>query len=404
MVDHGSSRATRRLFLTRLAAGGLALTAMPLALACGSQPSAPAGKPAEPAKPADAKPAGAPAAPAAAPAATAPAAAQSAPARAQAGPDPALIEASKKEGKLVWYSPVVEEDKVKHLEAFKAKHPWVDVKEYLRLQTGKLYPKVVEEVSQNVQSCDVLTLSEIALSLDFQKKGFWGEYKSTESGAFDKKWKSQPEGFWVGNWINIAGIAWNTNLVKPDEAPKGWKDLLDPKWKKQINMKDSASGLQYGQYAMIAKLYGESFWDEFAKNQPVGLAGTAQQYETLISGEFKLNGLAQQSTWVQKKKAGAPVEIVFPKDGIPFTSLMHGIVKNAPHPATARLFIDWLLGPEGSEAIAKVSQDYVTRPDAPSPDLIPKFSELNVWFPEDWEKYVADQPAWRDKWNKITGV
>jgi iron(III) transport system substrate-binding protein len=393
MTERMSGETSRRAFLHRLLLGGAALAALPVLEACSTASPAPT---AAPSKPAEAAKPAAPAAPAgqAAPGTGAP-----------TGADPALIEASKKENKLVWYSPVVEEDKVKLLAAFKEKYPWVDVSEYLRLQTGKLYAKIEPEMQQGVQSADVLTLSEIALVYDFQKKGYWQSYVSPEMDKYDKKWKSDPEGLWTSNWINIAGVAWNPNNVSAAEAPKNYQDLLDPKWGNgQICFKDSASGLQYAQWAMIVKLLGEDYWTKMTAQKPVGLAGTAQQYEKVVNGEIKINGLAQTSTYVQQKQAGAPIEILLPKEGVPFTSLTIGIVKNAPHPATAKLFIDWILSEEGAKQITSVSADPVTMKNGPAPALTPKPEELNVWVPDDWDKYIAEQPAWREKWNKITGV
>jgi iron(III) transport system substrate-binding protein len=231
------------------------------------------------------------------------------------------------------------------------------------------------------------------------------EHVAPELDRYDAKWKSNPAGLWTTVWINIAGIAWNPNNVKAADAPKSYEDLLDPKWANgQIGFKDSASGLQYAQYSMIAKLYGESWWDKMALQKPIGLAGTAQQYEKVLNGEIKLNGLGQSSTYVQHKLNGAPIEILLPKEGVPFTGLTTGIVKNSPHPATAKLFIQWLLSEEGAKHVTTIAQDPVTMRNGPAPALTPKPEELNVWVPDDMEKYVAAQPAWREKWNKITGV
>src|SRR5438067_819015 len=172
--DYTPSAVSRRAFLRRVVLGGAALATLPILQACSSSTPAPTAAPAKPAG--EAKPA-APAAGAAAPAG---APAQGAPAQQAAGSSGADLEAAKKEGKLVWYTPTTEEDLPKVLAAFKAKYPFVDVGEYLRLQTGKLYAKVLPEMEQNVQSCDVLTLSEIALSIDFQNKGYWLPYLSPE--------------------------------------------------------------------------------------------------------------------------------------------------------------------------------------------------------------------------------
>src|SRR4051812_25374475 len=100
MPDRLSRETTRRGFLRRLLVGGAALAALPVLEACSSRAAAPA-KPADAPKPAESKPA----APAAQPAATtaAQAAPASKPGAAPDGDEAALIEASKKEGKFVWY-------------------------------------------------------------------------------------------------------------------------------------------------------------------------------------------------------------------------------------------------------------------------------------------------------------
>lgn len=379
MSERMSGVATRRHFLRRLVLSGAALAALPTLQACSSTP------------------AGAPAAGGAG--------ATAAPAAKAASGGAVDMDAAKREGKLVWYSPEPEEDKVKFLAAFKAKYDWVDVSEYLRLQTGKLYPKVLEETAQNVQSADVLTLSEIALTMDFQQKGFWDPYVSPELAKYDKKWRSEQEGLWVAPQLQVAGIAWNPKIVPSDQAPKTYQDLLDPRWSNgAINMKDSASGLQYAQYVVVSKILGEDYWDKFAAQKPLGLAGTAQQYEKILNGENKINGLAQQSTYVVKKKDNAPLEIVFPKEGIPQISLQFGIVKGAPHPNVSKLFLDWVLSEEGAKAFVDIMGDYPTRPGSSAPTGIPKLEELNVVVPDDMAKYIAEQSAWRDKWNKIVGM
>ena len=125
----------------------------------------------------------------------------------------------------------------------------------------------------------------------------------------------------------------------------------------------------------------------------------------LVLRENKINALSQQSTWTLNKAKGAPVEMVFPKDGVPQISLQYGIVKNAPHPNVAKLFIDFLLSEEGGNLIfPQTLGDPFTRPGAKSPQFVPPMTELNIWTPKDMDKYIAEQPAWRDKWNKITGM
>ncbi len=366
-----------RLTLSRrqfLLAASLALMATPLLAACGREPSAPA----------------------------------SAPAAAGGGGTPsktnANLDKAKQEGRMVMYSPWVEDQMTAMLKRFNQRYPFIDVKQYLRLQSGKLYEKLMAEVNAGVHTMDVLNISEISLAVDFQKKGLFAEYKSPETESYDAKWKSQPEGYYVTSQTQVAGIGWNPNNVKDADAPKKWDDLLDPKWgKSQIAFKDSASGLQYAQWYMIRKLKGDDYWAKMAAQKPLGLASTTQQYEKLINGEIKINGLAQHSTHVTEKKKGAPVAIAFPEEGVPNIVLVTGVYKSAPHPECARLFIDWLHSDEGQRLVVELFGDYSVRPGMPSPEFVPKFSELKPYVPTDWDDYFATNKQFVEAWNKLTG-
>jgi iron(III) transport system substrate-binding protein len=286
----------------------------------------------------------------------------------------------------------------------KEKYPFLDTSEYLRLQTGKLYAKIMAEMDAGTHAADVLTISEISMAQDFQSKQHWMLYASPSYTGYDAKFLSKPAGYW-GTWrVLIFGIAYNTDVVKPEEAPKTWKDLLDPKWKGQINFKDSASGGQYNQWHMLRKLYGDEYWQKMMENKPIGLAASTQQWEKLINREHKLIGLAQGGYYANNKKKGAPVAIVFPKEGVPSIGEFAGVVQTAPHPECAKLFIDYLFSLEGQTKMVDIMQESSAHPKAPTVAAIPPLSELNLYVPDDWDEYYKTNATWGDIWNKIVGM
>ena len=151
---------------------------------------------------------------------------------------------AEQEGALVLYSPDPEENSAKLMEAFHQAFPKIATN-YIRLQTGALYQKLMTERRAKVYQVDVLQLTDMGFVLDFQKRDGYVHYVSPEMAGYKPDFKSSPEGYWTWGSLIIAGLAYNPKLVKPEDAPKSWKDALDPKWSGVINTKTSTSGLQH---------------------------------------------------------------------------------------------------------------------------------------------------------------
>jgi iron(III) transport system substrate-binding protein len=324
------------------------------------------------------------------------------------GPPPAPlgapdIEAARREGKLILYTVAPEDLIVKFLDAFNARYPWIDVSSYLYMQSGKIYSKVVEETRLGVRLCDVLTLAEVGLTADFEKRGYWQTYASPELASYPVAYKS-PQGYWGSTWITYAGIAWNPNKVPPARAPKSYADLLDPRWRGRISIKDSTSGLQYAQYAAVAKAYGEDFWRKLGRLDPVVLASGTTQYDRVVGGEDLIVGCATSSAYSLLRRKGAPLEFLLPKEGVPFTPLQTGIVRHAPHPHCARLFIDFLFSEEGQKLTVDLFSTHSPRPGVAGPAFLPPTERINVADPGDLPAYIAGQAAWRAFWKSVFGA
>ena len=94
---------------------------------------------------------------------------------------------------------------------------------------------------------------------------------------------SNPAGafFWTG--VSFAGIAYSKAKVKPEEAPKTWKDMLDPRWRNAMSCKISSSGMQFVQWYMFRKLYGPDYWKEFSKQRPRAFDSRVQLFDRLAT-------------------------------------------------------------------------------------------------------------------------
>lgn len=307
------------------------------------------------------------------------------------------------EGTLVVYSTDPEAAAEQELARFHALFPKIRPN-YLRLQAGALYARLLAERQGNVYLPDVTQLADMSFALDFQKRGGYMQYVSPEMAAYKPEYKSSPEGYWTWGALVMAAIAYNPNLVSREEAPKTWKDMLDPKWTDAISVKVTISGLQHVEWYMLRQLYGNDFWSQLAPLKPHAFNSYVQQFDRLVNGQDKVALTAQYSGYLMMKAKGAPVEFVIPPDGVVAAPQPWGIVKEAPHPAAAQLFMDWFLSLPGQTGNAEVLLTHSARSDVPPPPGGVSINEFKVLTPTDWHAFEQTHAQFVREWNKITGL
>jgi len=320
----------------------------------------------------------------------------------QTGADVAKAE---QEGELVYYGHDGEAGIGVLLDSFKKDFPKIKTS-YVRLQTGALYAKITGERSAGRFGVDVLQLSDISPAIDFQKKGGWEKYESPEYAGYKAEYQSSPPGYYGWGGISFAGISYNRAKVKPEVAPKAWKDILNPAFKDGISAKLATSGMQHAQWYTLRKLYGHDFWAEFAKQRPRGFDSRAQLFDRLAKGDDRVCALAEYAGYTLFQEKGADIEFVSPADGLPATSFYIGVVNRAPHPEVARLFVDWALSKRGQMVYQnqKILLYGSLRNDAGPMPTGKRLSDFKLLFPSDWADYVASHPVFVKEWNSIMGL
>lgn len=313
------------------------------------------------------------------------------------------IAKAEQEGAVVIYSPDPEANTAELLDRFHQAFPKIATS-FIRLQTGALYQKLMTERRARTFQVDVLQLTDMGYVLDFQKRNGWTRNVSPELAAYKPAYKSEPEGYWTWGSFIMAGIAYNPNLVKPGDAPKSWKDALDPKWSGVINSKASTSGLQHVAWYELKQIYGEDYWTKFAALKPRGFDSYVQQYDRMVSGQDLIVHTAQYSAYLLAKAKGAPVEFVYPTEGMVVTPGVWGVVADAPHPEAAKLFMDWFLSVPGQTADDQVMSLTSPREDVPPPPGGKPIDQMKLLFPDDWQTFLATHAAFLKDWDHITGV
>jgi len=320
----------------------------------------------------------------------------------QTGADVAKAE---QEGELVYYGHDGEAGIGTLLDAFKKDFPKIKTS-YVRLQTGALYAKITAERSAGRFGVDVLQLSDISPTLDFQKKGGWDLYLSPEYAGYKAEYQSTPPGYYGWGGVSFSGISYNKSKVTAAQAPKAWKDINNPAFRDGISAKLATSGMQHAQWYMLRKLYGNDFWTEFAKQRPRGFDSRAQLFDRLAKGDDRVCALAEYAGYTLFQEKGADIEFVSPPDGMPAISFYIGVVNKAPHPEAARLFVDWALSKRGQMVYQnqKILLYGSLRNDAGPMPTGKRLSDFKLLFPSDWTEYAASHAAFVKEWNSIMGL
>ncbi|MBU6497773.1 MAG: extracellular solute-binding protein, partial [Rhodospirillales bacterium] len=309
------------------------------------------------------------------------------------------------EGAVVFYTHDSETAAAAVVNAFSKDFPKIKGS-YIRAQTGALYAKILAERSAGRFDVDVIQYSEIGTALDFQKRGGYTHYVSPESAGYDANHLSDPVGYFFWSGISFAGIAYNTDKVKAADAPKQWKDLLNPRWRNVMSTKQSTSGMQFVEWYELTKLYGDQYWKTFATQRPHGFDSRIQLFDRLAKGDDQVCALAEWAGYVLFHQKKAPIAFVAPADGLPATPLATGVVDKSPHPEAARLFLDWLMSRRGQTFYQ--DNPYLlygsVRKDAPPMPGGLRLNDFKLLIPADMKTYVASRKSFNAEWNGMLGL
>ena len=304
-----------------------------------------------------------------------------------AAADQALVDAARKEGKVVWYTSLVLPSAEKVAKLFEAAYPGIRV-DVNRTGSQRILQKVLQELQAGIKNADVVHTSDAGHFVLLKERKLLLRYLPQGIDKFPAGFKDR-DGYYFGLRATVNVIAYNSKIISAAEAPKTWKDLLDPKWKgKLVTAHPGYSGVIATHVLALVQLHGWDYFKQLAQNKPMLVQSAVDPSGIVASGERPVAVDGGDYTFYQVKKKGNPVEIVFPKEGVPLVVSPSAITSFAPHPNAAKLFTDFIFSRELQQVLADSEGLYTGHPDVKYPADRPKLSELKLLRvePEELEK------------------
>jgi iron(III) transport system substrate-binding protein len=205
---------------------------------------------------------------------------------------------------------------------------------------------------------DVFWSNEPIRTLMLRSRGVLAPYKSPSAAGIPAA-LVDPDGYWTGFSARLRVIAYNTNLVKLEDAPRSVFDLADPKWRGQVAISDPRFGSTSFHVAALYAIAGDGRMDDFFRrlkgNGVRVVDGNSVVRDLVARGGVKV-GLTDTDDVNVALEDGQPIAMVLPDQeglGVPVMPNMVSMIANAPHPDEARRLIDYLLSADVERQLAQ---------------------------------------------------
>jgi iron(III) transport system substrate-binding protein len=291
----------------------------------------------------------------------------------------ALASAAAKEGSFTWYTTFADDDVQPIVAAFNKAYPKIKVNA-LRLSADKIPARVITEQRGHQYSADVVSGDSPQIAQLLQA-GALQPYTPKDLPPLPKG-LSMPAGYRGIVYVVTTSIAYNPTVVKQKglPVPTSWEDLTKPAWKGQFSIDPGAVNW----YDSLIKTMGHekalALLTGLGNNKPVFVESHTQALTDVQAGE-PVGAATAYGYKASKLKKKTPTEVEFVNaNPLPASLNLVDVVRNAPHPAAARLFDDWIVSKEGQAAVVSITNHTSIRTDVTN--------DPTVWDESKWT------PAW----------
>lgn len=285
---------------------------------------------------------------------------------------------------------------------FEVQNPGVYIKIH-QASTGKLIEKINQETKEGLIQADLIWVADFAVAEELKKKGVLLPYRPLEAAEMIKILKDK-DGYYTAGGLLIMVVAYNTDKVTT--KPTGYRDLLNKKYKTRIghDTPETSGPLLYFMGTLLQdKDFGEKFFKRLKENLPQ-IQTSTQTTKKIASGELDM-GITMDYTVrkLLKENPGAPIDYLYPNDGVVLVPSPIAIFQDTYHPQTAMLFIRYILSKKGQTLLRDLGGFIPVRLDVSPPEKIASITQLKV-IPSNKEWIAENRDYIISKFVKIYGL
>ena len=300
-----------------------------------------------------------------------------------------LIEDAKREGKVMVYASSNASDARALKSAFEKKYPFINMEFY---SSGKdaLLARYLLEARTGTYLADVYQSSVFPI-MNLVERGLLAQYFSPERERYIDALRDK-DGYWNASYLNAVTMAYNSRLLKPDEVPASYPELLLPKWKGRMGFVLSHTEWYFAMLQSMGEDKGRQYMEALSKQNIHSRIGSSLMNQLMMAGEFPLL-ISQYPTGVEEiKKTGAPIDWV-PLDPWFVYPIAIAVTAKNSHPAAARLYLDFILSEEGQTSMRQLSRIPARKDVLPNPARLIEGRKLFVIKPSSsaiYNKYNSE--------------
>jgi iron(III) transport system substrate-binding protein len=311
--------------------------------------------------------------------------------------------AADQEGIVVWHTSIDVEVCQQIIAGFSGRYPGVKV-QLERSGAERILQRITQEYASNIHTADVVEVSDVGIMVSWKKLGWLETYVPEDVAKYWPAEERDPDGTYASVRASLDCMAYNTAQVKAVDAPKSYADLLAPKWRMRLaKAHPGYSGvIMTGTAAMVAEL-GWPYLEKLAKQRVLQVQSATEPPKKVAQGERSVMVDGSEYVVLNLRAAGNPIEPVYASEGTALFTGQVAVMKQAPHPAAARLFASYLFSAPGQQLLADTANLRSFHPDVKLKPGTVKLSDIKVWR-VDPLKLTADADAIKQKYSEVFGV
>ena len=263
----------------------------------------------------------------------------------------ALEKGAKEEGQLNFYTSISTSDHAQIMAAFRKTYPFIKTDLY-RSTPARLYTRLDVEQRAGRHAVDVVGTAPVQIWQIKENKYsipyLSPQVKAFPAGSYDSR------GYWASYDVTPIILAFNPTLANPQQVPTTYQGLLDPRWKGMMSMDTDAYDWFAVMLDSMGKDKGLAYMKALAK-QDLNYPGSSSRLrvQLMMAGESAIAIAVRGRRVTEFKEKGGPIDfrLLEPYPAVPG---MVTLMRRAPHPHVAILFIDWILSAEGQSVMSRV--------------------------------------------------